>query len=71
MGEIFHVCSGIPYLRFGTIEPLVFIHELGEVKEGWSKQFEFADQFDLIIPDLHGHNAKVLLYFLNKHKMAG
>src|SRR6478735_10307343 len=36
-------------------EPLVFIHGLGEVKEGWSNQFEFANQYDLIIPDLRGH----------------
>lgn len=49
------MCSGIPYLRFGMGEPLVFIHGLGEVKEGWANQFEFADQFDLIIPDLRGH----------------
>ena len=46
---------GIPYLRFGKGEPLVLIHGLGEVKEGWVNQFEFADQFDLIIPDLRGH----------------
>jgi 3-oxoadipate enol-lactonase len=55
LGELFHRFSGIPYLRFGVGEPLVFIHGLGEVKEGWSNQFEFADQFDLIIPDLRGH----------------
>jgi 3-oxoadipate enol-lactonase len=48
-------CLGIPYLRFGVGEPLVLIHGLGEVKEGWTNQFEFADQFDLIIPDLRGH----------------
>ena len=55
MGEFFTVCSGIPYLRFGMGDPLVFIHGLGEVKEGWANQFEFSDQFDLIIPDLRGH----------------
>ncbi|MEH7484358.1 alpha/beta hydrolase [Neobacillus drentensis] len=48
-------CSKIPYLRFGEGEPLVFIHGLEEVKEGWNNQFEFADQYDLIIPDLRGH----------------
>ena len=52
MGELF---SGIPYLRMGAGEPLVFIHGLGEIKEGWSNQFEFAEQYDLIIPDLRGH----------------
>lgn len=52
MGELF---SGIPYLRMGAGEPLVFIHGLGEVKEGWSSQFEFAEKYDLIIPDLRGH----------------
>ncbi|MEH7108344.1 alpha/beta fold hydrolase [Bacillus sp. JJ1764] len=45
----------IPYLRLGSGEPLVLIHGLGEIKEGWSNQFELADQFDLIIPDLRGH----------------
>ena len=52
MGKLF---SGIPYLRMGAGEPLVFIHGLGEIKEGWSNQFEFAEQYDLIIPDLRGH----------------
>lgn len=47
--------SGVPYLHFGKGEPLVLIHGLGEVKEGWSNQFELADQFELIIPDLRGH----------------
>jgi 3-oxoadipate enol-lactonase len=52
LGELI---SGIPFLRMGAGEPLVFIHGLGEIKEGWSNQFEFADQYDLIIPDLRGH----------------
>jgi 3-oxoadipate enol-lactonase len=51
--------SDIPYLRLGDGEPLVFIHGLGEVKEGWNNQFEFADQFDLIIPDLRGHGEHI------------
>jgi len=55
LGEVNNDCSKIPYLRFGMGEPLVFIHGLGEVKEGWSNQFEFADQYELIIPDLRGH----------------
>ncbi|OLS41876.1 alpha/beta fold hydrolase [Bacillus sp. MRMR6] len=46
---------GTPYLHFGNGEPLVLIHGLGEVKEGWHSQFEFADQYELIIPDLRGH----------------
>lgn len=46
---------GMPYLHFGIGEPLVLIHGLGEVKEGWNSQFELADQFELIIPDLRGH----------------
>ncbi|WP_066252272.1 alpha/beta fold hydrolase [Neobacillus drentensis] len=53
--EIFKNCSEIPYLRLGAGEPLVFLHGLGEVKEGWGNQFEFANQYDLIIPDLRGH----------------
>lgn len=55
MSAISNSCSTIPFLRFGDGEPLVFIHGLGEVKEGWNNQFEFADQYDLIIPDLRGH----------------
>lgn len=55
MSQGFRSSSGMPYLRLGVGEPLVFIHGLGEVKEGWSNQFEFADQFELIIPDLRGH----------------
>jgi 3-oxoadipate enol-lactonase len=55
LSKVFKSCSGIPYLRLGTGEPLVFIHGLGEVKEGWANQFEFANQYDLIIPDLRGH----------------
>ncbi|PGS47931.1 alpha/beta fold hydrolase [Bacillus sp. AFS041924] len=43
------------YNRLGTGEPLVLIHGLGEVKEGWFKQYELADEYDLIIPDLRGH----------------
>jgi len=55
LSQIFKSYSGIPYLRLGAGEPLVFIHGLGEVKEGWANQFEFANQYDLIIPDLRGH----------------
>ncbi|PGM53254.1 alpha/beta hydrolase [Bacillus sp. AFS053548] len=43
------------YDRLGTGEPLVLIHGLGEVKESWFKQYELANEFDLIIPDLRGH----------------
>ncbi|WP_423801547.1 alpha/beta fold hydrolase [Neobacillus sp. SAB-20_R2A] len=46
---------GVPYLHLGKGEPLVFIHGLGEIKEGWQHQFEFADEYELIIPDLRGH----------------
>ncbi|WP_040204649.1 alpha/beta fold hydrolase [Neobacillus jeddahensis] len=47
--------SGVPYLHFGNGEPLMLIHGLGEGKEGWKNQFELADQYELIIPDLRGH----------------
>jgi pimeloyl-ACP methyl ester carboxylesterase len=47
--------SGVHYLHLGVGEPLVLIHGLGEVKEGWQNQFELADQYELIIPDLRGH----------------
>lgn len=46
---------GVPYLHLGKGEPLVMIHGLGEVKEGWEDQFELANQYELIIPDLRGH----------------
>ncbi|WP_042457356.1 alpha/beta fold hydrolase [Neobacillus dielmonensis] len=45
----------IPYLHFGKGVPLVLIHGLGEVKEGWMHQFELAEGYELIIPDLRGH----------------
>lgn len=47
--------SGVHYLHFGKGDPLVLLHGLGEVKEGWQNQFELADQYQLIIPDLRGH----------------
>jgi len=59
LSKVSFSCSEIPYLRFGAGEPLVFIHGLGEVKEGWNNQFEFADQYDLIIPDLRGHGEHI------------
>ena len=46
---------GVHYLHFGVGEPLVLIHGLGEVKEGWQHQYELANQYELIIPDLRGH----------------
>jgi pimeloyl-ACP methyl ester carboxylesterase len=46
---------GVPYLHLGKGEPLVLIHGLGEVKEGWEDQFELADQYELTISDLRGH----------------
>jgi 3-oxoadipate enol-lactonase len=59
MRETINVCSNTPYLRLGEGEPLVLIHGLGEVKEGWNNQFELADQYELIIPDLRGHGEYV------------
>ncbi|SEM96716.1 Pimeloyl-ACP methyl ester carboxylesterase [Mesobacillus persicus] len=47
--------AGIPYLHFGSGEPLVLIHGLGEVKEGWQSQYELSEYYELIIPDLRGH----------------
>ncbi|MEH7304867.1 alpha/beta fold hydrolase [Neobacillus drentensis] len=46
---------GVPYLHFGKGDPLVLIHGLGEVKEGWEDQYELANHYELIIPDLRGH----------------
>jgi pimeloyl-ACP methyl ester carboxylesterase len=48
--------NGTPYLHTtGNQETLVLIHGLGEIKEGWVNQFELADKFNLVIPDLRGH----------------
>jgi pimeloyl-ACP methyl ester carboxylesterase len=47
--------TGIPYLHFGSGEPLVLIHGLGEVKEGWQSQYELSEYYELVIPDLRGH----------------
>lgn len=47
--------TGMPYLHFGSGEPLVLIHGLGEVKEGWESQYELSEYYELIIPDLRGH----------------
>jgi 3-oxoadipate enol-lactonase len=53
----------MPFLRMGSGEPLVLIHGLSECKEGWNKQFELAEQYELFIPDLRGHG--------NNHTMNG
>jgi 3-oxoadipate enol-lactonase len=45
------------YQRLGSGEPLILIHGLGEVKEGWINQHELANEYELIIPDLRGHGA--------------
>jgi 3-oxoadipate enol-lactonase len=47
------------YDRLGSGEPLLFIHGLGERKEGWQFQHSLGEQFDLIIPDLRGHGKSV------------
>lgn len=52
---------GMPYLRLGSGEPLILIHGLGEIKEGWEKQFELQDQCELIIPDLRGHGENEII----------
>ncbi|WP_209123727.1 alpha/beta fold hydrolase [Alkalihalobacillus sp. BA299] len=43
------------YQHLGTGEPLVLIHGLGEIKEGWFYQHELANEYELVIPDLRGH----------------
>ncbi|NEU30933.1 alpha/beta hydrolase [bacterium LRH843] len=45
----------LSYDHFGSGEPLLLIHGLGERKEGWTCQHELANKFELIIPDLRGH----------------
>jgi pimeloyl-ACP methyl ester carboxylesterase len=43
------------YEHIGSGEPLVLIHGLGEIKEGWMNQHELANEYELIIPDIRGH----------------
>ncbi len=45
----------MPFLRMGSGEPLVLLHGFSSCKEAWFKQFELANQYELIIPDLRGH----------------
>jgi 3-oxoadipate enol-lactonase len=61
----------MPYLRVGSGEPVVLLHGLGEIKEGWTKQFELANQFELIIPDLRGHGDNQNLESITIKNFAG
>ncbi|WP_394238069.1 alpha/beta fold hydrolase [Niallia oryzisoli] len=45
----------LAYNDFGSGIPLVLIHGLGSRKEAWCPQYELAEHFRLIIPDLRGH----------------
>jgi 3-oxoadipate enol-lactonase len=55
--------NSMPYIRVGKGgETLVLIHGLGEIKESWARQFELADQFDLLIPDLRGHGDNPIMH---------
>lgn len=55
--------NSMPYIRVGKGgETLVLIHGLGEIKEGWTRQFELADLYDLLIPDLRGHGENPIIH---------
>lgn len=41
--------------RVGSGPPVLFIHGLGSSARDWEKQMSFADDYELIIPDLRGH----------------
>lgn len=43
------------YLDLGKGEVVVLIHGLGSKKEAWTNQFELAEHYRLVIPDVRGH----------------
>lgn len=43
------------YQDIGKGTPLVMIHGLGSKKEAWEPQYELANLYRLILPDLRGH----------------
>lgn len=46
----------VHYERVGNGPPLIFLHGLGSSGEDWEHQTEeFADAYDLIVPDFRGH----------------
>lgn len=45
----------LAYDDLGSGEVIVFIHGLGSRKESWKPQYELAEGYRLIIPDLRGH----------------
>lgn len=45
----------INYIDIGKGIPIIFIHGLGSRKEAWIPQYELANNYRLIIPDLRGH----------------
>ena len=70
---MFTMTSGnvkLPYKRLGSGEPLLLIHGLGGMKEGWSRQQILADQYDLIIPDLRGHGQNDTLHGISIENFA-
>ncbi|MDR6998326.1 alpha/beta hydrolase [Neobacillus niacini] len=60
----------MPFIRIGNGEPCVLIHGLSSCKEGWFKQFELANHYDLIIPDLRGHGDNPTLEGITIENMA-
>ncbi len=45
----------LKYNDLGEGMPVVFIHGLGSRKEAWIPQYELANKYRLVIPDLRGH----------------
>ena len=47
--------SIINFIERGSGEPLLLIHGLGNTMELWNPQYNLANHFHLIIPELRGH----------------
>lgn len=45
----------LPFIDIGDGIPLILLHGLGSHKEAWNPQFELANKYRLIVPDLRGH----------------
>ncbi|PGY13023.1 alpha/beta fold hydrolase [Bacillus sp. AFS031507] len=48
------------YIDMGQGETLVFVHGFSSNKESWTCQFDLAENYRLIIPELRGHGKSVV-----------
>jgi 3-oxoadipate enol-lactonase len=45
----------LKYNDLGSGTPVILIHGLGSKKEAWAPQYELANKYRLVIPDMRGH----------------